>query len=337
MASTIWRGYITFGLISIPVRLFRAARAERVSFKRMYRDISVPESDAEGQVKREEAPAPSLRWADAKVEPFRTMRRPNVEQQERPEPEGTLVPVKQVSVRKGTDEVVAQQKIVKGYEYDKNRFVAIEPEELKSIAPKTATQMEIEEFVQFAEIDPVYLETSYYVMPEQAGEKAYALLFKALETTGLVALAQFAMHNREHVVIVRPSRHGLIAHTIFFASEVRAEDEYRTNTELVSRKELELAQSLIHSLSGPFQPERYRDTYREKLEEIIARKVSGQPVQAIEPPSRSGTVVDITDALRRSLAALKKTPGKEERVRPKENDTPPSTPKGVTRRKTAGH
>jgi DNA end-binding protein Ku len=334
MASTIWRGYITFGLISIPVRLFRAARAERVSFRRMYQELPALRANAELEPEQD-MPASSLGRAGSRLEPFRTIRT-SAEPEQRPEPAGALLPVKQVSVRKGTDEVVAQQNIVKGYEYEKNRFVAIDPEELKSIAPKTATQMEIEEFVPLAEIDPVYFETSYYVMPEQAGEKAYALLFKALQTSGLVAVAQIAMHNREHVVIVRPSRHGLIAHTMFFASEVRAEDEYRTDTEAVSRKELELAQALIHSLSGPFQPGKYRDTYREKLEEIIARKVSGQPVEVNEAPSRSATVVDITDALRQSLAALKKSAGKEQSVRPEENNASRSTPRRTAPRKAAG-
>lgn len=324
MASTVWRGYITFGLISIPVRLFRAARAERVSFRRMYR--AAPPVNEPDDEDNDRPAAPAARQSGPRLAAARSIQQPV----EADVPE-VLAPLQQISVRKETGEVVAPQKVVKGYEYEKNRFVAIEPEELKNIAPKTATQMEIAEFVQLSGIDPVYFETSYYVVPEEAGQKAYALLYKALQTAGLVAVAQFAMHSREHVVIVRPSRKGLIAHTMFFSNEVRADDEYHADVDAVSPKELELAEKLIHSLSAPFQPEKYRDTYREKIEEIIARKVAGQPVEAEEKPLRQAAVVDITEALQRSLAALKKPAAKE--------DSPQTQAKPAKKsaaRKTAG-
>ena len=188
------------------------------------------------------------------------------------EQEPVLAPVQQVSVRKGTDEVVSNRSVVKGYEYDKDRYIVVEPEELKSIAPKIATEMEIQEFVQLSEIDPVYFETSYYVRPEEAGEKAYALLYRALQLTGLVAIAKFAMHGREHVVVLRPGKTGIISHTMYFTSEVRADEEYHADTNVVTPKELELAQTLIHSLAAAFEPEKYRDTYREKVESMIGIK-----------------------------------------------------------------
>ncbi|MGA8030519.1 MAG: Ku protein [Bryobacteraceae bacterium] len=292
MASTVWRGYITFGLISIPVRLFRAARAERVSFRRVYR--SEPEEPAPP-----EAPQPRR---------LEIARRPEAP---------AVSPVQQVSVVKGTDEVLPQASVVKGYEYEKNRFVTVEPEELKSIAPKTSSGMEIQEFVQLADIDPVYFETSYYVAPEEAGEKAYALLYRSMQQTGLVAIAQFAMHNREHAVVLRPGKTGLLAHTMFYASEVRADEEYRANITVLSEKELDLAQTLVHSLEAPFQPEKYHDTYREKLESMLARKVHGQPIAAPEAPQKPAAVVDIADALRRSLANLKKPAAESPERRPK--------------------
>ncbi|HEX3683550.1 MAG TPA: Ku protein [Bryobacteraceae bacterium] len=311
MASTVWRGYITFGLISIPVRLFRAARAERVSFRRLYREEPAQNARPLQRVSVEEAPEPepktlrSLRRAEAPIESAGEPPRP------------LLSPVKQVSVRRGTDEVLPEKSVVKGYEYEQDRFVALEPEELKNAASRTSTQMEIQEFVQLSEIDPVYFETSYYVSPEQAGEKAYSLLYRALQTTGLIALAQFAMHGREHVVVLRPGKTGIVAHTMFFASEVRAEEEYRADTSAVAPKELDLAQTLIHSLTAPFEPEKYRDTYRERLESIIAKKVQGEPVTAVEPVQRPAEVVDIADALRRSLANLKK-PAASEQEPPKQ-------------------
>jgi DNA end-binding protein Ku len=304
MASTVWRGYISFGLVSIPVRLFRAARPERVSFRRMYR--------AEPEESKEPEPPPQA-WKPRQVD------RPLPSAQTEP----VLAPVQQVSVRKGTDEVLSQRAVVKGYEYEKNRFVAVEPEELKSIAPKTSSGMEIQEFVQLSDIDPVYFETSYYVAPEEAGEKAYALLYRSLQQTGLVAIAQFAMHTREHVVVLRPGKSGILAHTMFFASEVRAGEEYRADTRLVTQKELDLAQTLIHSLAAPFEPEKYRDTYRERVESMLAKKVQGQPVETTEPPQRQAEVVDIADALRKSLANLKKPATSDRQARTPQQKGPP--------------
>jgi DNA end-binding protein Ku len=195
---------------------------------------------------------------------------------------------------------------VKGYEYEKNRYVALDPEELKSLDAKTATEMQIEEFVSLSEVDPIYFETSYYVAPDAAGEKAYALLFQALKSSNLVAVSQLSMHGREHVVIVRPGKHGLVAHTMFFTSEVRGDEEYHAITDLVKEKELTLAQTLIQSLAAPFEPAKYRDTRRERLEEMIAKKVAGQPITREEETRRPAAVVDITEALQKSLAALKK-------------------------------
>lgn len=307
MASTVWRGFITFGLISIPVRLFRAARPERISLRRLYRQE--PEA-APGRPQRASLVDREGRYLE-RVSPSdqTTDRNPSARSfpgpQAAPVEEPVLAPLQQVSVRKGTDEVVSPRSVVKGYEYDKDRFVTVDPEELKSIAPKTATEMQIEEFVQLSEIDPVYFETSYYVRPEEAGEKAYALLFRSLQLTGLVAIAKFAMHSREHVVVLRPGRTGIISHTMYFTSEVRGDEEYRAEIKSVTPKELDLAQTLIHSLAAPFEPDKYRDTYREKLESLIANKVEGKPLAKVEPV-KSAEVVDIADALRRSLANLKK-------------------------------
>lgn len=301
MASTVWRGYITFGLISIPVRLFRAARAERVSLRRVYRT--------------EPAAQP------AAVRPGRS----SEEGATHPEPE--FAPVKQASIRKETSEILPEETVVKGYEYEKNRFVAIEPEELKNLAPQTSTAMEIEEFVKLSEIDPVYFETSYYLHPEEAGEKAYGLLYRAMSSTGLAAIAQFAMHTREHVVVLRPGRRGILGHTMFYESEVRADEEYRADTSAVSEKELKLAETLIHSLAGPFDPARYRDTYRERLEAMLASKVQGKPVEIQPRVQKTAEVVDIAEALRKSLANLKKPAASEER--------PAAKRSGVVSKRTA--
>lgn len=322
MASTVWRGYISFALISIPVRLFRAARPERISLRRLYRQ---PDDGP-----KEEMAALRGAWPRTSAESPREL--PPMEPLEgsRPvtAPEPLLTPVKQVLTRNDDGEVLSPKSIVKGYEYEKDRFVAIEPDELKSAAPKTSTAMEIQEFVELAGIDPVYFETSYYVRPEEAGEKAYALLYRSLQLSGLVAIAQFAMHGREHAVVLRPAKKGLLAHTMYFASEVRADEEYRADVAEVSKKELDLAQTLIHSLAAPFEPEKYRDTYRDKIQSIIDSKVKGLPIAPAPSIPRQTEVVDIADALRRSLATLKKPAASvqeqgSERAKSSESKTPP--------------
>jgi DNA end-binding protein Ku len=304
MASTVWRGFINFGLISIPVRLFRAARAERVSLRRLYR--AEPASrDSEDETEEPEDAKPA-----AKPGPRRL-----AEQDTDTEP--VYVPAKQAAVRTGEGQVVPNSALVKGYEYEKDRFVALDPDELKSLAPKTATEMEILEFVKLDEVDPVYFETSYYARPEQAGEKAYALLYRSLQLSGLVAVARFAMHSREHVLILRPGKKGLIAHTMFYASEVRGEEEYAADTSSLNEKELGLAQTLIGSLAAHFEPEKYHDTYREQLEALIQAKVQakarGKAPAATPPAAAKARVVDIAEALQKSLAALKKPPATEKR------------------------
>jgi DNA end-binding protein Ku len=297
VASTVWRGYLTFGLISIPIRLFRAARAERVSFKRVYRASPAPEPEAE----------PEDEIDVAESGPPKATSRPGPVLL----PDLRYEPIQQAAVRRNTDEVVESVSVKKGYEVEKGRYIVIEPEELKQIAPKTATEMEIAEFVRLSEIDPVYFETSYYVRPEQAGEKAYALLYRALQEAGLVAVAQMAMHSREHVMVVRPGKQGLVAHTMYYQNEVRADEEFRADVSAVSPKELQLAHQLVESLAAQFEPTKYRDTYREKIEAIIEQKRAGRFYDSKPmPPAVPNSVVDITAALQKSLAALKKAPQK---------------------------
>jgi DNA end-binding protein Ku len=321
MASTVWRGYITFALISIPVRLYRAARAEKVTFRRLHREESsqnpkrisrtqidsLPGQQNESRLKLVSARTPSDGEAASSSTPV-------------------LTPVRQASVRKESDEIVPAESVVKGYEYEKNRFVEIDPEELKNAAAQTSSEIAIQEFVKLADIDPVYFETSYYISPEAAGEKAYALLYRSMQETGLVAIAQFAMHNREHIVVLRPGKRGMLAHTMFYATEVRSSDEHRADTSAVTHKELDLARTLVDSLAGPFDPEKYRDTYRERLEALVEAKVQGQAASPVETPKANGRVVDLSEALRKSLANLKK-PAASEKELPKQPEAAPAKAK----------
>jgi len=170
MASTVWRGYITFGLISIPVRLFRAARSERVKLKQLYR-IPVAENRASREFGRskpeilEPLDETDFSFSDSPVDsPVR--------------PVEAVVPVRRQFVSSAGSEPVPEAELIKGYEVEKDRYVTLDQSELKALEPKTATEMELLEFVTLADVDPVFFETSYYVKPDIGGEKAYALLMK---------------------------------------------------------------------------------------------------------------------------------------------------------------
>jgi DNA end-binding protein Ku len=212
--------------------------------------------------------------------------------------------VKQVLYCAAEDKPIPRSEIVKGYEYEKDRYVVIEDEDIKKMAPSTAKVMEILEFVKGTEVDPVYYESSYYIAPDDAGEKPYALLFNTLKQTGYVGVAKIAMHNREHIVIFRPGPQGLMMHTMYYANEVRKVDEFRTDTTLVKDKEVELARMLVESLAATFEPEKYHDTYRDNLQSMIDAKIKGKEV--VTPPSREpAKIIDIMEALKQSLASRK--------------------------------
>jgi DNA end-binding protein Ku len=255
MATTIWRGHLTFGLVSLPVKLYTAARAESISFNQLH-----------------------------KTDHSR---------------------VKQVLYCQVEDRPIERSEIVKGYEYEKGRYVVIDDEDIRKVAPKTAKVMEILEFVKAADVDPVYYESSYYMAPDDAGEKPYALLFDALRRTGYVGVAKMTMHNREHIVILRPGPRGILLHTMYYAHEIRSVEEFRTDVGLVKDKEVELATGLIQALAADFEPEKYRDTYRDRLLEMIEAKKAGQ--QIVETPQpQPAKVIDILEALKKSLDAAKK-------------------------------
>jgi DNA end-binding protein Ku len=287
MAVTVWKGHLTFGLVSIPVRLVRAARHETIGFHQLYRAEPPPaRHDArEDREDNDAPPAPVTRVQQAAFIPEASTQAP-----------------------------LPRENIVKGYEYEKNRYVVIEKEDLEKITPKTATEMQILEFVRMSEIDPIHFETSYYVSPEEAGEKPYALLFDALRQSGYVALAEFAMRRRQHAVVIRPGATGIIAHTMYYGDEIRKIDEFRTNTQLVTAKERDLAVTLINAMAAPFEPEKFKDTYREKLQELIAAKIEGKEVVAEQTSSKPVAVVDIMEALQKSLAIRRKPVASEARV-----------------------
>ena len=255
MASSVWKGHLTFGLVSFPVRLFSAARGETISFNMLHKQDHSR--------------------------------------------------IKQVIYCQAEDKAVPRSELVKGYEYEKDHYVEVDDEEIKKVAPKTAKVMELLEFVKADQVDPIYLESSYYMAPDEGGEKPYALLFQALRETKYFGIAKMAMHNREHIVILRPNGKGVVLHTMFYADEIRQVDEFRTDTSQVKEKELALAKMLIDSLTAEFEPQKYQDTYRTNLQAMIQAKLEGQQVVAT-PTTHIAPVIDIMEALKRSLAEQKK-------------------------------
>ncbi len=258
MASSIWKGHLTFGLVSVPVRLVAAARGESISFNQLH-----------------------------KKDHSR---------------------IKQVIYCQAEDAPVSRSELVKGYEYEKDRYVVVEDEEIKKFQPQSARVMEIVEFVKVSDVDPVFMDASYYLQPDDAGEKPYTLLYEAMKRTGYVSIARLTMHNREHVVLVRPGPHGMILHTMYYKDEIRATDEFRTDSSLVKDNELQLATMLIQQLAAEFNPDKFKDNYRENLKALIEAKIAGQEV--VEPPASQtlAPVIDIMEALKTSLTALAKKP-----------------------------
>jgi DNA end-binding protein Ku len=213
--------------------------------------------------------------------------------------------IRQVTYCQAEDKPVPRSELVKGYEYEKDRYVVIDDEDIKKVAPKTAKVMEILEFVKASDVDPVYLESSYYVAPDEGGEKPYALLYEALRRSSYYGVAKVAMHNREHIIILRPGPKGLLSHTMYYQDEIRQVDEFRTDTSLVKEKELDLAKMLISSLEADFEPQKYHDSYRENLQKMIEAKIEGKKV--VETPAEHvAPVIDIMEALKRSLAEKRK-------------------------------
>jgi DNA end-binding protein Ku len=260
MAATVWKGFLSFGLVSFPIRLFAAARPEPVRFHMLH--------------KRDQSRIREV-WYCAEE-----------------------------------DKPVDRAEIVKGFEYAKGKYVVVEDDELKKVAPKTATTMEIQQFVAAGEVDALYFDKSYYVAPEEGASKPYVLLREAMTKTGFYAVAKVAMHSREHIVIIRPDEGGLVLHTMYFADELHEANRAPAPKDAkFSAKEFDLAKRLIDSLASPFKPEQYEDEYRKNVEKLIEQKRTGHGITAVAQPKAPKTI-DIMEALRRSLetrAGAKKT------------------------------
>jgi DNA end-binding protein Ku len=212
--------------------------------------------------------------------------------------------LKQQYVCLADGQVVERSDIVKGYEFRKDEYIIIEPDEIKKIEPQTAKTMEILEFVKSSEVDPVYFESSYYMMPEEAGRRPYALLTKALEESEYVAIAKITMHNREYTVFLRPHEGGMMLHTMYYAEEVRKVEGFGAPDVELKDAEVKVAHQLIEALASEWDPEKYEDTFQENLKKLIETKLEGGEVAEVEKPKKLAPVVDLMAALKQSLAQM---------------------------------
>jgi len=274
MARSIWTGAISFGLVTVPVKLYSAVNRKTVRFHQL--------SGKSG-----------VRISQRRVDP-------------------------------STGDEVAYEDIVKGFELTPDRYVVIEPGELEALEPKKTKTIEIEDFVELSDIDPIFYDHPYYLAPGAGGAKPYRLLLDAMRESGRVAIARVVIRSKEQLVALRPMRddHVLGMSTMLFADEIVDPDnidevEAIADVETTDR-ELDIAKQLIESLAGPFEPEKYRDEYRDEVLNLIERKAAGEEI-AVQPAAEEEEepVPDLMAALKASLDAVRDKDGAEEEEKPK--------------------
>jgi DNA end-binding protein Ku len=217
--------------------------------------------------------------------------------------------IQQKRVDSQTGDEVPFEKIVKGFELTKDRYVVITPDELETLDPEKSRSIDIEDFVDLADIDPVYYDHPYILVPAKGAEKAYGLLLNAMEAAGKVAIARVVLRSKEQLVAIRPAEDLLMMETMIFHDEVidssDIDDLPEAKALKASDRELKMAQQLIDSLSSEFDPSRYKDEYREKVLELVERKAQGEEI-AVQPEAPApAKVPDLMAALEASLAAVK--------------------------------
>jgi DNA end-binding protein Ku len=217
--------------------------------------------------------------------------------------------IRQQRVNPESGEEVPYDQIVKGYEIGPDRYVTITPEELESLEPEKTRTIDIEDFVDLDDIDPIFYDHPYYLAPDTGAGKAYRLLVDAMDDSGKVAIARVVLRSKEHLVAIRPRSGVLAMETMLFADEVippDALDELSTDGEVkTSDRELEMAKQLIDSLTADFEPEKYRDEYRERVLDMIERKAQGETVVIETPAEEPAKVPDLMAALEASIASAK--------------------------------
>jgi DNA end-binding protein Ku len=287
MPKAVWTGSLAFGLVTIPVRLYPATEPKDVRFHLM---------DAQGRRVRYrrfvEAEAQGQDEARGEVPPL-DAGSPSTGPQRQPEE---------------VEEEIAYQDLMRGVERDDGSVVLLGSDEIRSVQPERSRTIDIEDFVDLSDIDPVYFEKSYVVAPQHGAEKPYALLLLALERSGRAGIGRFVLRTKPHLVAIRAAEGALGLETLFFGDEVR--DARRLAGGVggvnVSERELELAEKLIATLKTSWNPEAYSDTYREELLERIAQKEPAQIPQDRAATASGSQVEALMDALKASVAEAKK-------------------------------
>jgi DNA end-binding protein Ku len=265
MARSIWTGAISFGLVTVPVKLYSAVNRKTVRFHQLNED--------------------------------------------------TGARIAQKRVDSSTGEEVPYDAVIKGYEIAPDQYVRITSEELEALDPKKTRSIDIEDFVELDQIDPVFYDHPYYLAPGAGGGKPYRLLLEAMRETRKVAIAKVVIRQKESLVAIRPMEGGVLGMTtMIFADEVvdpdRIDDLDAARDAEVNERELAIAKQLVDSLAADFEPEKYRDTYREEVLSLIERKAAGEEL-AVQPPreEEAAPVPDLMSALKASLDAVRKDGG----------------------------
>jgi DNA end-binding protein Ku len=253
----IWSGTISFGLVSVPVRMFPATESKELRFHFLHRK--------------------------------------------------DLTPIAYEKVRRDDREPVDPDEVVRGFEIEKGRYVPLEDEDLDRLDIELTHSIDIIDFVDLEEIDPVFFRKAYYVLPDKGAEKPYRLLVRALEETGKVGIAKVVIRNKQHLAALRPYDGVLLLETMYYADEVRKPEALGGDLgpTRLRQAEVEMAKTLVENLSEPFDPEKYDDRYRKELLDLIRAKAKGEPLP--EPAAQEGgEVVDLMAALRESVEQTKK-------------------------------
>jgi DNA end-binding protein Ku len=223
--------------------------------------------------------------------------------------------IRQQRVNPGSGEEVPYEQIVKGYEISPDRYVTITPEELEALEPQKTRTIDIEQFVDLEQIDPIYYDHPYYLAPDKGAAKAYKLLLDAMQEADKVAIARVVIRSKENLVALRSYGGAITMETMLFPDEVTQPDSIEELAAVdgdvkTTKRELDMAKQLIESLSGDFDPDEYRDQYRERVLDLIERKAAGETITIEEPVAEKKEVPDLMAALEASIAASKTPPKK---------------------------
>ena len=261
MPRAIWSGVVSFGMVSIPVKLYTATEDKDISFNMLHKEDGV-------RIKQ-------LRWC--------------------PEHERE----------------VTWDEIVRGFEYAKDQYVILSDDDFEKLPLPSKKTVDLSAFVKAEEIDPVYYDRAYYLEPEETGLKPFALLMRALHEKNLVGVAKIAIRNKEKLCALRPMDGTLMLETLLYPDEIRVQKGAEVPEVKISDRELKMAYSLIDLMVDEFEPEQYKDGYREALQSIIDAKLEGEEIVAAPEPAR-GKVIDLMAALKASVDAAKerKAPAK---------------------------